>query len=490
MRLSARQTLRAGLVWAMWLLMIVVVVASLTMSGDARTHVVDGLGLLAVYMSAGVCWLAVLRVGLRRWEVLLSAAAVTSFAIGLTYLAVVLAGGGAVLSPSPADVPYTLFYPLMLSALAVAVHHHVGKLASSMWLDCAVGSLGAAAVLAVLLGPVLHSATAGPWSLATTVAVTYPMFDLVLVAAVAGIAAIRGVLMDGRWGLLVLGLLVFAAADVVYALERTSHSYVVGTALDAGWGIGLALVAMWVDGTAQDEAAAKRQQPRPATAAKALTVSSVATLAGLGVLVMSSRVPVSTLAVTLAGVTLLAAAARSQLAFRLLERMAHLGRLAAATDELTGLPNRVLLQQRMVHAANRAKRSKTHAGVLFADLDQFTQLATSIVGNAKGKALAFSRALFDRASAGDIDVIERFESSALKTKQVDQIIGRIAPKGKILVVDAPFTLEATRATRNIQRVSLQDASKLNTLDLAQYKKIIVSSAAIEKIIARDNGGKS
>jgi len=110
--------------------------------------------------------------------------------------------------------------------------------------------------------------------------------------------------------------------------------------------------------------------------------------------------------------------------------------------------------------------------------------------NAKVKALAFSRALFDRASVGDIDVIERFEPSAKKTKEVNVIIGRIAPKGKILVVDSPFTLEASRATRNIKRVSLQDASKLNTLDLAQYKKIIVSSAALETIIARVNGGKS
>lgn len=110
--------------------------------------------------------------------------------------------------------------------------------------------------------------------------------------------------------------------------------------------------------------------------------------------------------------------------------------------------------------------------------------------NAKVKALAFSRALFDRVSAGDIDVIERFESASKKTKEVNQIIGRIAPKGKILVVDAPFTAEAALATRNIQRVSLQDASKLNTLDLAQYKKIIVSSAALEKIIARVNGGQS
>lgn len=110
--------------------------------------------------------------------------------------------------------------------------------------------------------------------------------------------------------------------------------------------------------------------------------------------------------------------------------------------------------------------------------------------NAKVKALAFSRALFDRASIGDIDVIESFVSPAAKTKEVVQIISRIAPKGKILVVDATFAPEAARATRNIERVSMQEASKLNALDLAQYKKIIVSTAALETIIARVNAAKS
>jgi large subunit ribosomal protein L4 len=110
--------------------------------------------------------------------------------------------------------------------------------------------------------------------------------------------------------------------------------------------------------------------------------------------------------------------------------------------------------------------------------------------NGKVKALAFSRALFDRATAGDIDVIETFVAASSKTKEVNQVIGRIAPKGKILVVDADFAPETARATRNIERVSMQEASKLNTLDLAQYAKIIVSSAALEKIIARVNGGQS
>lgn len=110
--------------------------------------------------------------------------------------------------------------------------------------------------------------------------------------------------------------------------------------------------------------------------------------------------------------------------------------------------------------------------------------------NSKVKALAFSRALFDRATAGEIDVIERFEIPNAKTKEINQVIGRIAPEGKVLVVDDTFTPEATRATRNLQRVSMQEASKLNTLDLAQYRKIIVSSKALEKIIARVAGANS
>jgi large subunit ribosomal protein L4 len=110
--------------------------------------------------------------------------------------------------------------------------------------------------------------------------------------------------------------------------------------------------------------------------------------------------------------------------------------------------------------------------------------------NGKVKQLAFSRALFDRASAGELAVIEGFATSVAKTKAMSSIVTRIAPKGRVLLVDAPFAAETTRASRNIERVSLQEAAKLNTLDLAQYRKIIVSTKALEAIIARVNGGKN
>jgi len=110
--------------------------------------------------------------------------------------------------------------------------------------------------------------------------------------------------------------------------------------------------------------------------------------------------------------------------------------------------------------------------------------------NAKVKSLAFSRALFDRASAGEIAVIEQFVVDVKKTKAVNLILGRIAPAGKVLLVDAPFSKGTAQAARNIERVYLQEAAKLNPVDLAKYKKIIVSTKALETIIARINGGKN
>ncbi len=46
----------------------------------------------------------------------------------------------------------------------------------------------------------------------------------------------------------------------------------------------------------------------------------------------------------------------------------------ALHDQLTGLPNRLLLHERLEHATIRARRSHTHSAILFADIDRFKQV--------------------------------------------------------------------------------------------------------------------
>lgn len=107
--------------------------------------------------------------------------------------------------------------------------------------------------------------------------------------------------------------------------------------------------------------------------------------------------------------------------------------------------------------------------------------------NAKVKALAFRRAFFDRAVAGEIEIIEKIELASPKTRLLDGVLTRIAPKGSVLLVDASLDDASTRAARNLERVNTTEAARLNTTELCRYDRILLTSSAMDAVLGRLKG---
>ena len=358
--------------WLLWAMFIFVAAyaVGLLLHGDGPDPLVDRvLGELTQWVPALVFWLAAVRTGFRRPDVLFATLGVTANSAADTYYVANMDAAGHVLFPSPADIGYLLFYVLMLAALIALVRSQMRGLAWSVLLDSAVGALGSAAILAALLGPVLDSAIDESETLATGVAVAYPVFDLLLVAAIAGIAASPGLTIGRRWIFLVGGLVVFAAADVAFALLEVAGTYAIGMPLDAGWALGLALMAVWVD-------AVGRPLTGPDVVGKktpALFVPAVAVVAGLGVLILGTQVVQPVAAVILASLTVSLAAIPLVFRQRLLRRQAR-------TDDLTGLPNRRALYTdapAMLTVSRVAARQRPSA-LLLLDLDRFKEVNDSL----------------------------------------------------------------------------------------------------------------
>ena len=105
--------------------------------------------------------------------------------------------------------------------------------------------------------------------------------------------------------------------------------------------------------------------------------------------------------------------------------------------------------------------------------------------NRKMRQLAMQRALFDRASEGGLSVIEDLAVEAPKTKIFNNVLKNVYPKRcKVLVVDDTFEEYTAYAARNIQGVCLTELGDLSVLDVVKFQNVIVSSKAIETIIAR------
>jgi diguanylate cyclase (GGDEF)-like protein len=455
--------LAVGLQALTWLLTGIYLFGILHHGPDFEPWVDGFLGEIVEALPAAICWIAVPAAGPRRREVIALAGALTAFAVGDLVFIVDMSRGGEAPFPSLADVGFLTFYPLALLAVVFAVRRELNSVGGAVWLDSLLGGLGASAVLAVLLETVVTQASGH--SLAGGLALVYPIFDLLLVSAVIGVVAVQGRQIQLYWFTLLSGLLVFAGVDVLAAVSLASDSYELGGYLDVLWPIGMMLMSLWV-------------LPRPKAVLRtdrsaALVVPGIATTLGLAVLVASGRIHVSTLAVGLATLTMIAAAGRTQLAFRQVGRLADLRR-QATTDELTGLPNRRAFYARAdAHLAT----PEPQLALLLLDLDRFKEVNDSL-GHLVGDQLLIQIGLRLSEQLRDGDLLARLggdEFAILLTGTTREQAIAIATQLRTAVA-IPHTLEGI-ALRTEVSVGLSFApdhgNELSVLlrraDIAMYK---------------------
>ena len=266
--------------------------------------------------------------------------------------------------PSAADFAYFGFYVCVTAAIVRLVRRDHGSVPRALWLDGALGAAGAATALAAALSPVF-AATQG--NLATVlVGATYTAADLLVVAMIGGLLAVRGLRGGSMWVWMAGGLALFCAADVAYALQINAGTYEVGSWLFLWWTAGVTCVAfaIW-----------RPQRPHAIESGRSKTILAIpmlATLTAVVVLVISSSSQLPAPVVALATFTLLLAAARTFASFRQVQRLFD-ARRQAVTDELTGLGNRRFLfesgKQRLLAA------EATHRpALILIDLDNFKEI--------------------------------------------------------------------------------------------------------------------
>jgi two-component system, cell cycle response regulator len=325
--------------------------------------------------SAGLClWRAIARPRERRaW--LLCTAGLAAWGIGDLYFAVYLWDSPDAPIPSPADIGYLAFYPLVFAGLVVLSRGQFSGRGRSLSVDGLIAGLAAGALAATLLAGPISASTGG--SIASVVTnLAYPIADLLVVAVLAGALVVTGSRLRSTWAWMALGLAIFAVTDTLYLYYTAKGIYLTGKPFDFGWPLGALCIAYasWL--------------PTPTVLARerrSIALPLALGLACLTLLVVDRFVAVDLLPVCLAAAGMLAVLVRLWLSFADNARMLTNSRREALTDALTGLGNRRALMADLGELLADDSDARLHVLALY-DLDGF-KLYNDTFGHTAGDAL-------------------------------------------------------------------------------------------------------
>jgi two-component system, cell cycle response regulator len=319
------------------------------------------------------------RRGSERVAWLLIASGVLAWTLGEIYYTAVLWTDADPPIPSLADAGYLLFPPLALAGAILLLRTRARGIPRRRWLDGVTAALSVSAVSAAIVFQTVHEHVSGD-ALSTATALSYPLWDLVLLGLFVGALAGTGWRLDRVWILLAMGVCTFWLADSLYLVRTADGVYESGGWFDAGWWAGLLLIA----GAAWSES--PRESRRPADeSVRAIAVPIGFGLIGLVLLVASAVDGVNVLAVALAAASLLAVMGRTVVVLEDNVRMLRASRDEALTDALTGLGNRRALGRALDERLAALSPDRPIVLALF-DLDGFKHYNDTF-GHPAGDAL-------------------------------------------------------------------------------------------------------
>ncbi|HSW66841.1 MAG TPA: 50S ribosomal protein L4 [Bacillota bacterium] len=112
----------------------------------------------------------------------------------------------------------------------------------------------------------------------------------------------------------------------------------------------------------------------------------------------------------------------------------------------------------------------------------------SIKVNVNAKRQAIRQALSLAASENRVTIIETFECKDGKIAQTQKLLDKINAKGSVLIVVSVKDDLTERATNNLQKVKVVQASYLNVYDVLNADTIVISEKSLA-IISEWLGGK-
>ena len=99
----------------------------------------------------------------------------------------------------------------------------------------------------------------------------------------------------------------------------------------------------------------------------------------------------------------------------------------------------------------------------------------------KVSRLALKSVLSEKVSDNKLVVVDTLQFDAPKTKEFAELLGKFDVSTKTLVVLEDDNEKAVLSARNLENVKVVSAQGINTLDVADHDKVVITKAALSQV---------